>query len=46
MADLEPQDQLANLRRLLRELDVLPVHNPDDGFCGRDHDDELYVEPR
>ena len=46
MADLEPQDQLANLRRLLSELDALPVQNPDDGFSSRDHDDELYREPR
>ena len=46
IADSEPQDQVANLRRLRRELAALPVHNPDDGFSSRDHDNELYREPR
>ena len=41
-----PEDRIANLKRLLRELDALPVQNPDDGFSSRDHDDELYREPR
>jgi len=43
---LEPASQVANLKRLLGELEALPVHNPDDGFSSRDHDDALYREPR
>ena len=46
ITDSEPQDQVASLRRLRRELAALPVHNPDDGFSSRDHDNELYREPR
>src|SRR5437870_2430732 len=30
------------LRQLRQELAALPVHNPADGFAGRDHDQALY----
>jgi hypothetical protein len=30
------------LNRLRAELDILPIHNPSDGFSGRDHDKLLY----
>lgn len=46
IAESQPQDQVASLRRLRRELAALPVHNPDDGFSSRDHDAELYRDPR
>lgn len=35
-------DQQARLEQLRRELAVLPVNNPTDGFSNRDHDAELY----
>ncbi len=35
-------DLRENLDRLRSELAVLPVCNPADGFCNRDHDDQLY----
>ena len=37
-----PEEQHATLDRLRREVAVLPVLNPNDGFSGRDHDKELY----
>ena len=45
-AESGPQDQMANAQRLRRELAALPVCNPDDGFSSRDHDAELYRDPR
>jgi putative addiction module CopG family antidote len=37
--------QLSTLRELVRELEVLPLESPDDGFSVRDHDKLLYGEP-
>ena len=34
--------RLEALRQLRQELAALPVHNPADGFAGRDHDQALY----
>ncbi len=39
---VDPKQQRANLDCLRQELAAMPVHNPADGFSGRDHDRVLY----
>ncbi len=45
-AEAQPDDLRANLDGLRSELAHLPVRNPADGVSNRDHDSELYGEPR
>jgi len=36
------EDQRRAIETLCEEIDRLPVGNPDDGFCGADHDRVIY----
>jgi hypothetical protein len=37
-----PAERRANLKRLRRDLDALPIGNPEDGCSNRDHDALIY----
>ncbi len=44
-AELSPAElkqQQAAVKKMLAEIESLPIEEPDDGFSGRDHDKILY----
>lgn len=44
-AELSPEEleqQQTAIKKMLAEIESLPIQEPDDGFSGRDHDKILY----
>jgi hypothetical protein len=43
-SNLDASSQGQAMRQLLKEMEKLPVQNPNDGFSSRDHDKAIYGE--